>query len=396
MLATDIIQKIPSNNSELDNLIYHLVNRMIGQIRQNFANLNSITKQEQQSLFDICNITPEDFVDIIKEYPGGGQIMGTPLYSLITLIMIKYLMVPNERNAEFASLLLSLIMLARLKYRYIRIMDPEIIDMAFSMMNKKTYIGTNGIVWAIHKISNDTMNKYAKLLKDNPNNVQARYRYIIDIRNKFNQFMKHIARMYYYVIENKDSLYTDDKIQDEIEKIIDYINTNDIHENILEIISNSSIEKNIDKVSDFKYEISTNYELQNEIKSILFVIKKMLIKFKKISNEQQINIDFTSIDFLKKFITRCKKSSVISSLASKNIFSDKGYDPYLVISFCATMIILWESISGVKQNNEIPENNNQEEYNNDEDYDLAVSEESVNIYSQFEEYVTQLYSYIYN
>lgn len=393
MNARQILARIPATDSSLKSLIEMLSNRMLGQMRQNFARLNSIGKTDIDKLFTFANLTPEDFRDLVKEYPGGGFVMSDPLYSLITLIAIKYYMELDDRMSQTSSLLLSLIMLARLKYKYIRICDPEIMSITFSLMSKKTYIGTNGIVWAVYKMSTDTFNNYKDKIKKNPNEIYYRYRYIVDIRNKFNQLMKHIAKVYYWTVVNKDKIKLKYNIDNIAVSITNYVISNELNEEVLNVIAKLS-GSSMDMIYDFQHSIQLSNSIQSRVKMIFNRMYSKLLDIKSYAENQKIEIDYTTVDFLKEFYNNFRRSSIVVSLARDPVFSDKGYDSNLVIAFCAAVIIVWESVSKNSISTSSSNNSDSSSYEDSDDQSFNRYYESTEEFSliDLEENFSELYA----
>ena len=350
MKTSQVLSIIDYKNPELMKLLDMYTNRMLSQLRQNFSKLNSINKNEIEKLFYYSGVRSDDLEEILKEYPGGGFVLSDPLYTLLTILVIKYSIELDDKRSELVSLLLSLIMLARLKFKYLRYCDPEIIDMAFNVMSKKTYIATHGIVWAVYKISNDTLNKYIKDLVKNPDNVYTRYRYIIDIRNKFNQFTKYITRTYFWVIANKDNIFTKDKIDMITEEMIDYISTSELSYEIIKLISDFS-NSTEDEVYEFIHMIQLDNFISSHIRNLLSLLYDKLIKLKKITLEQKVDIDYFSLDFVKKFYNNSKKSVVILKMINDDIFKKNNVAPMLVLAFCCILCCGWEKLSYTSTNN---------------------------------------------
>lgn len=357
---------MPANNPQLSKLVEQLVNRMLGQLRQNFSKLNSINKNEIEKLYQAANTSSEEFKDIVKEYPGGGYVMSDPLYTLLTLIAIKFYTELSDRDSQNASMLLSLVMLARLKYKYIRICDPDIIKIAFSLMSKKTYVGTGGLIWGIYKISSETFNKYKDIMSKKPNDMYYRYRYIIDIRNKFNQLMKHIAQMYYWVIINKDNIYSKEKIASMASSITNYVATKDLNQNLLQLIATMS-KVDISVIYEFQHHLQIDDEFQNAVNQIFTVMVDKMVAIKKFDKAEKTDIDFTSMDFLKEFYANSRRSSTLLSLARISIFADNGFDSNLVLAFCSAIMIMWESIDkdAKVEDQPIGTSDQPDNYNND-------------------------------
>lgn len=395
MNSRQILARIPADDVALKNHIESLVNRMMGQLRQSFAKLSSVNKNDIEKLFMLSLVAENDLNEIVAEYPGGGFVMSDPLYSLIMFIAVKYHMELNDRMAQTTSLLLSLIMLARLKYKYIRICDPKIMDAAFSMMSKKTYVGTKGITWAVMKISMDTFNKYKEKIKKNPNDIYYRYRYIIDIRNKFNQLMKHIATMYYYVVTNGVKANKQDVINDATMNIINYMITNELNAGIINLISELTKES-IDIIYEFQHDIQLNNNFQNRVQLIVAKMYSKFLDIKTYSENQNVPIDYNSKDFLKEFYNNFRRSSVVVSLAKDPMFADKGYSSNLVIAICSTLIVLWNSVANntaeeLNTTTDVSSNNPEIEYQGGELYSGIYENKEFSMFN-LEENFSEIYA----
>lgn len=343
MNISQVLSIIDYKNPELIKLLDTYTNRMLSQLRQNFSKLNSINRKEIDKLFTLSGITQNDLKEITKEYPGGGFVLSDPLYTLLTILTIKYSIELDDKRSELSSLLLSLIMMARLKFKYLRFCDPEILNLAFDIMSKKTYIATHGIVWAVYKISNDTLNKYINDMVKKPSDVYPRYRYIVDIRNKFNQFVKYITKMYFWVIANKDSIFTKDRIESISNQMIEFISQKDLAYEIIKLISDLSNETE-DNIYEFIHLIQLNIYASSTLRNILSILYDKLIKLKKISKDQKVEVDFLSLEFVKKFYNNSKKSVTLLKLSSDDNFKNNNISSSLVLAFACVFVLAWDKI----------------------------------------------------
>ena len=132
---------------------------MIGQVRYSLGMLNGITKLDINRLFNLLDIQMNELDDIMNQYPENVFVMKQPIYNILTLIMIKAYMVHNDQLALDTNNLLGLVFLGRLKYKYIRIVNQEVLDKTINTLTKKTYIGMHGTVWMVHTICKSTHDK---------------------------------------------------------------------------------------------------------------------------------------------------------------------------------------------------------------------------------------------
>jgi len=340
----DLLQKIDISPK----LIYFINNqykKMIGQVRYSLGMLNGITKMEIARLFSILEISPSDLDDIMNQYPENVYVMKQPIYNILTLIMIKAYQIGNTQLALDTNSLLGLVFLGRLKYKYIRIINHDVLDKTIATLTKKTYIGMHGTVWMVNTICQNTYDKWiGDILKD-PNDMYPRYRYIIDMRNKFNQVMKTVARAYYYNIVHKNDVDVATVIRNKTNEIIEYITTKSIPMNIIEyagMVNSSSV----DKINELNHDIQVYNSMQSQLSVIVFNILHRLHNYMTIYKEQYgKNVDINDITFIRSFFVALKRSTIILKSVDDEVFTSRGYDRFEVLSYALVVTLYIDSIN---------------------------------------------------
>ena len=321
---------------------------MIGQVRYSLGILNGITKLDINRLFNLLDIQMNELDDIMNQYPENVFVMKQPIYNILTLIMIKAYMVHNDQLALDTNNLLGLVFLGRLKYKYIRIVNQEVLDKTINTLTKKTYIGMHGTVWMVHTICKSTHDKWIKSMLDNPDDMYPRYRYIIDMRNKFNQVMKTVARAYYYNIVHKNDVDINTLMRNKTNEIIDYITNKTIPQHILQYaatINNSSL----DHIGELQHDIQVYNSMQSQISVVVFNILHRLHDYMQIYKDQyKKNVDINDITFIKQFFVSLKRSTIILKSIDDPIFTSRGYDRFEVLAYALVITLFIDSINHSK------------------------------------------------
>ena len=317
-------------------LVYYinsLYRKMIGQIRFSLGKLNGITSVEINRLFALTGIDSNDLREIMDEYPKDVFVMRQPIYNLLTLIVIKSHLTGNTRFAIDTNLLLGMVFLGRLKYKYIRVVDQNLMEKTIQNLSKKSYVGLHGVLWMISKLCSDTHNMWMNKILSNLDDMYPRYRYIIDFRNKFNQVMKTIARAYYYNFEHRNDVDRSAVLRSRANEVLNYITEKSIPSELFELAANIC-QSSPDKINNLHYNIQTYNSMQAQITLLLYNILDRLFAYLNTYKQQfNKNVDINDPLFLKSFYVAMKRSTIMLRIASDPIFTTYGYTREEVLAY---------------------------------------------------------------
>lgn len=365
-------------------LIYYIdtqYKKMMNQLRFSLGRLNGITSVDINRIFNLTDLTPSDFTEFMEEYPKDVYVMRQPIYNLLALIVIKAYLEGNARLALDTNTLLGMIFLGRLKYKYIRVVDQAILDKTLANLSKKSYIGLHGIVWMVNTVTKSTHDKWMPEVLKNLDNMYPRYRYIIDLRNKFNQIVKTIARAYYYNILHRNDIDRSVVLKNRTQEIINYIDSKTIPNNILEYavkLCNMNVKTDIDKISQLHYHIQTYSSMQTQMSLLIYnILDRLFAVMNYYKDQNGKNIDINDFDWIKMFFVGLKRSTIILRTASDPIFLTYKYDRFEVIAYALVVTLFVDSI-----------NHHGDYYGSNE----AGSSEEKDIESQYSNYYDQDYN----
>ena len=333
-------------------LIYYIDNqykKMMNQLRFSLGRLNGLTNVEINRLFNLTDLTPSDLVEMMDEYPKDVYVMRQPIYNLLALIVIKAYQEGNVRLALDTNTLLGMVFLGRLKYKYIRVIDQGILEKTIAGLSKKSYIGLHGIIWMVNTVTKSTHDKWMPDILKNINNMYPRYRYIIDLRNKFNQIMKTIAKAYYYNILHRNDVDRSVVLKNRTQEIMNYIESKSIPSGIFEYavkLCNINISTDVDRITKLHYNVQAYPSMQSQMSLLIYNILDRLFAVMNYYKEQnQKNIDINDYDWVKLFFTGLKRSTIILRTASDPIFLTYKYDRFEVIAYALVVTLFIDSLN---------------------------------------------------
>ena len=345
----DILDLIPISPK----LIYYIntqYRKMTSNLKFSLGRLNGMTNVEIKRLFNLTDLTTDDLDEYISRFPENNYIMLQYIYQILALITLKASLNGNERLALDTNALLGLVMLGRLKYKYIRVVDHSILEKTLNGLSKKTYIGLHGIMWMVNKVTQDTYNLWMPQIKKNLNDPYPMYRYVVDLRNKFNQIMKVIARLYYYNMVHRNDPDRTIVIKTRVNEIIQYIMNNTIPDNILQVIVDTCKincpETSIDRINNLNYNVQIYNSMQSHMGLLINAVLTKLFTYMEVYKTQfQKNLDINDPLFIKSFYTGLKRSTVMLTLASDSIFNIYKYDKYEVLAYAFIITLYVDSLN---------------------------------------------------
>ena len=374
---------------QLIKLITNVHNRMMGQLKLDFASLNGIYKYDENKIFDAVGVDPQQLSSILDEYPANVYLVReVPLYTLLTAIVIKAFQDGETNFANMTYILMGLIIFARLKYRYIRIVNPGFLERALAKMSRRTYIGVNGFAWTIYKVCNDTLAKYKDEILKNPALMMPRYRSIIDLRNKFNQIMKHVASLYYYVYQNQNEVDSNTMMTTLTDKIVVYLVQNTLPTYIFETIDRMTKANDIDKVYELHHQVQIKTSYQSKMYELIFFLIKRYFDLNEIFKSQyERDIDLMDMSFVTQFYLNLKKSTIAIKLIDHDMFRLYNFSKDLVLAYgLITMIYAKSNIEASKayESSSSSSSNVESEKDYSREYSSSFNESIINFSELFE------------
>ena len=341
---TDLLERIEITPK----LIYYIdrqYSKLMAQIRFSLGKLSGFTSLEVNRLFALLGITFSDFGDILKEYPKNVYVMQQPVYNLLTLIIVKAHLEGNERLAMDTNILLGLAFLGRLKYKYIRVVDQNLFDKTVSKLSKKTYIGMHGTQWMINKVCEDAYGRWMPLMEKDPNNMYPRYRYIIDMRNKFNQIVKTLARAYYYQYQHKNDVDRSVMLHQRANEILNYLLEKTLSDDIVEFIATTA-NMSIDRVIELQHLIQTYNSMQTQMLVIIKeILDRLLAVIENYAQVNDVNINVRDPIWIRSFTNALKRSTIILKCVSHEVFQAYHYDRFEILIFAFISVLFIDFIN---------------------------------------------------
>ena len=373
--------------SQLNYYIERLHNKFMGQLRYSLGKLNGITIIDINRLFKSANINPDWFMDIYKQYPEGANTPRQPISNLLTLIILKCNLIGEKQLALDTNTLMGLIAMGRLMRKWFpRGVDQNIFDKTVDTLTKKGNIGMHGVIWTVNKITTDLYNRWVPEMLKDVDAMYPRYRYIIDMRNRFNQTIKTVATHYFYTWAHRNDVDLNVKVNERTKEIMEWINQNPIPMNILQYaatIGNCTT----DKLNTLHHNIQLYNSMQSQMFVIVSKILEMLYRymdqFKELNGR---NIDINDPEFIKRFINNYKRSPIVLRMISDEVFKTAGYERFEVLAYAYILTIYVDSTNHYNDYN-VNINNNNDNVNDTSEYEYDSDDD----YSDYNESIEALY-----
>lgn len=339
MTPKEVIAKI-TITPELKNYIIKMNAKQLGQLRQSLCNLTGILNTDESALFTHAGVSADDVKTSASDLPSG-YILGTPLYNILMYISIRAEQMGDLNMAYESAVLFSLITLGRLKYKYIRICNISTMTNTIGSMTKKTYVGTNGLVWMVYKVAQSTYDKYREALCADPNDMYARMRYIVDIRNKFNQIMKHIARLYYSThLSHGSEAKNEITVKTISSVILTLIATQDIPNAVVDYIASLAKVQHSD-VYNLHHFVQISASAQQYMDALITFLTKRIIELQSIGANQDVEVNEISPDLVKKLFGSFRRTTLGKIFAQDNIFATQNISEALVVAFVVVLVCFY-------------------------------------------------------
>lgn len=304
-MIREILGRSISNVSEMRNLIAKETVSAIS-IADQACGKYKISKTLYNSLLKTSGIDEPLLKEFIKLLPPSGFVGSNPFFNLVFLYILTFLATNNKPAATAASRYLTAINCSYCKQKYFVVCNEENMKYTLTTLHGHS-VARQGFGALIIKVADETLAKYEQHLQSEVNTYYY-YRYLIDIRNKMNQSMKAIAKIYYINIENfsKD---THDTTANDIMNKLDSLHNEQYVEYIARLSDSSEYE-----VEMIIMKLDQDPTAQAMYKDLIL---KILFKFNGVDKIQSIGI--TPV------VGRCKRMRELMSV-TKEIIEEMGFE----------------------------------------------------------------------
>lgn len=221
-----------------------------------------ITKNLWNKLINTAGITEEQVKQFASFMPGGYVASNTFYNALLIYILVFVADGTIDRTVYNISRYYTAITLSYMKRKYFPVLDKNLMQYTLVHAHAATVAKQGWNVFVI-KVADETLNKYINTFKERVS-LYDYYRYIVDIHNKVNQSVKHLAIRYYKNVGKAD---TPDMTED-LETALTNIDKVTMNPRFIEYIAQLSGVSEIDvenicvKIHDFN---DVNSTMQNII-----------------------------------------------------------------------------------------------------------------------------------
>lgn len=221
-----------------------------------------ITKNLWHKFLNTAEITEEQ-VKQFGSFMPGGFVASNTYYNMLLLYILVFVADGNvDKTVYSISRYYTSIVLSYVKKKYFPIMDKNL--MSYTLMNAHAAtVAKQGWAVFVIKVADETLEKYIKNFTEKIS-LYDYYRYIVDVYNKVNQSVKHLARRYYKNVGKAD---TDDITQD-LEKAISNIEKVTMNPKFIEYIAQLSGASEID-VEDICVKIHDYNDVDSTLQNII-------------------------------------------------------------------------------------------------------------------------------
>lgn len=164
-----------------------------------------LSKTLSDSFLATAGITAEQVREFASFMPGGF-VASNPFYNMLLIYILTFCASGEVDTIVYRiSRYYAAITVSYAKKKYFPILNANLLYYTLINAHAST-VAKQGWNALIIKIADETLLKYIEIFKTKVS-LNAYYRYIVDVHNKVNQSMKHIAHKYY---SNVGKVITDD------------------------------------------------------------------------------------------------------------------------------------------------------------------------------------------
>ena len=189
-----------------------------------------ITKNLWNKFLTTANMT-EGQVKQFGSFMPGGFVASNTYYNMLLLYILVFVADGNvDKTVYDISRYYTAIVLSYIKKKYFPIMDKSLME--YTLMNAHAAtVAKQGWAVFVIKVADETLEKYLKNFTEKVS-LYDYYRYIVDVYNKVNQSVKHLARRYYKNVGKADT----DDIRQDLDKALNNINEVTMNPKFIEYI----------------------------------------------------------------------------------------------------------------------------------------------------------------
>ena len=221
-----------------------------------------ITKNLWNKFLTTANMT-EDQVKQFGTFMPGGFVASNTYYNMLLLYILVFVADGNvDKTVYDISRYYTAIVLSYIKKKYFPIMDKSLME--YTLMNAHAAtVAKQGWAVFVIKVADETLEKYLKNFTEKIS-LYDYYRYIVDVYNKVNQSVKHLARRYYKNVGKADT----DDIRQDLDKALNNINEVTMNPKFIEYIAQLSGASEID-VEDICVKIHDYNDVDSTMQNII-------------------------------------------------------------------------------------------------------------------------------
>ena len=221
-----------------------------------------ITKNLWNKFLTTANMT-EGQVKQFGSFMPGGFVASNTYYNMLLLYILVFVADGNvDKTVYDISRYYTAIVLSYIKKKYFPIMDKSLME--YTLMNAHAAtVAKQGWAVFVIKVADETLEKYLKNFTEKVS-LYDYYRYIVDVYNKVNQSVKHLARRYYKNVGKADT----DDIRQDLDKALNNINEVTMNPKFIEYIAQLSGASEID-VEDICVKIHDYNDVDSTMQNII-------------------------------------------------------------------------------------------------------------------------------
>ena len=240
-LLYSILQKTIPNKLKMKRLIEIEESKAIDEVSKT-SGAYKLSKNLVDSFLITADLTTEELKDFAEFLPGGF-VASNPFYNMLVIYILTFCINGEKDEIVYkVSRYYTAITASYMKIKYIPIIDESLLNYTLANAHGAT-VAKQGFGAMVIKMADETLDKYLPDFQKG-GSINSYYRYIVDIHNKVNQSMKHLARRYYKNAELGKAVTED--ISDLVDKAMEQIPSVTMNEKVIEYISDKANVSEID------------------------------------------------------------------------------------------------------------------------------------------------------